>query len=115
VDVIAPYQEVAAHIRDLIAAGDLAAGSTLPSQRELAVTLSVARGTVESAYALLLREGVIRKQWRGFVVVDPDRLRVAREKALVAEIRADLQRKLQMGYRADEVRAANALALLEFQ
>lgn len=44
-------------IRERIAAGDLPAGATLPSQRELARVLSVSRTTVGTAYDELTAEG----------------------------------------------------------
>lgn len=53
----------------LMDAGLLPAGSRLPSQRELAATLGTARGTVVTAYDLLLQQGyVTARQGSGFWV-----------------------------------------------
>ena len=44
--------------------GDLQAGDPLPSSRELAMTLSVSRGTIIEAYDQLLAEGVLEARAR---------------------------------------------------
>ncbi|MFF3838575.1 PLP-dependent aminotransferase family protein [Streptomyces sp. NPDC001930] len=44
-------------LRELAARGDVAGGSVLPSQRELALVLGVSRSTVTAAYGLLESEG----------------------------------------------------------
>jgi DNA-binding GntR family transcriptional regulator len=48
----------------LIDAGALAAGSLLPSERELANTLSVARNVVRGAYEQLMEAGKLRSEGR---------------------------------------------------
>lgn len=53
------YLQIASRLRDAAASGTLPAGSRLPSSRNLATQLSVARGTVDAAYALLAGEGAI--------------------------------------------------------
>jgi GntR family transcriptional regulator / MocR family aminotransferase len=55
------YQQIVARLRAAIAGGRLAPGSRLPASRVLATQLGVARGTVETAYALLAS----RASWRG--------------------------------------------------
>lgn len=58
--VVGPiYQQIVARLRAAIAAGTLLPGTRLPATRVLATQLGVARGTVETAYALLAGEGVI--------------------------------------------------------
>jgi GntR family transcriptional regulator/MocR family aminotransferase len=63
------YQQIVARLRDAVAGGALAPGMRLPASRVLATQLGVARGTVESAYALLAGEGVIESQGAGGTIV----------------------------------------------
>jgi GntR family transcriptional repressor for pyruvate dehydrogenase complex len=49
-----------AHLRALIAGGRLEPGNRVPSERELAATVGVARPTVRAALRLLARSGVVR-------------------------------------------------------
>lgn len=53
------YRVLYQRIREAILTGQRGAGSRLPSTRALASTLSVARGTVEAAYELLVAEGYV--------------------------------------------------------
>src|SRR6202021_720420 len=53
------YRTVAEDIKAAIAAGGDAAGTRLPSERELAERYSVSRGTVRQAFAALRADGVI--------------------------------------------------------
>jgi len=65
--------EVAAHLERLIASGTLTAGERLPSERELATTLSVSRATVREALTELeSKRLVIRQQGRGSTVAARD-------------------------------------------
>ncbi|MGE0746431.1 MAG: PLP-dependent aminotransferase family protein [Rhodospirillales bacterium] len=78
------YRQIYERIRDAILDGDLAPGARLPSTRSLASQLSVARGTVDTAYAMLAGDGyVVGRGPAGTVVaptLDPgslDRVRAA--------------------------------------
>lgn len=51
-------------LREAVQAGDLKAGDPLPSSRELAQSLKIARGTVIQAYDQLLAEGVFEAKAR---------------------------------------------------
>lgn len=51
-------------LREAVQSGDLQPGDPLPSSRELALTLGVARGTIIEAYDQLLAEGVFDSQAR---------------------------------------------------
>jgi len=51
-------------LREAVQSGDLQPGDPLPSSRELAQTLGVARGTIIEAYDQLLAEGVFDSQAR---------------------------------------------------
>jgi GntR family transcriptional regulator / MocR family aminotransferase len=63
------YHQIVARLRAAIAGGRLAPGSRLPASRVLATQLGVARGTVETAYALLAGEGTIVARGAGGTVV----------------------------------------------
>lgn len=63
------YRQLYAHIRDLILEGAMPAGMRLPSSRELAAQLGVARNTVIAAYELLTDEQFVEPApGRGTVV-----------------------------------------------
>jgi GntR family transcriptional regulator len=53
------YRKVAEDIKAAIAAGEVAAGSRLPSESELAERYSVSRGTIRQAFAALRADGII--------------------------------------------------------
>lgn len=60
-DGIVPiYQQIRNRIVEAIAAGELSAGSGLPTARQLAVDLGINFHTVNKAYDLLRREGLLR-------------------------------------------------------
>ncbi|MFF2845868.1 GntR family transcriptional regulator [Streptomyces sp. NPDC058001] len=54
------YQQIRDRIVEAVATGDLAAGAALPSTRHLAADLAINFHTVNKAYDLLRREGLIR-------------------------------------------------------
>jgi GntR family transcriptional regulator/MocR family aminotransferase len=61
--------QLSAQLRQLVQAGDLAAGESLPSTRELANDLRVSRNTVVAAYEMLVGEGYLEANLRiGFHV-----------------------------------------------
>src|SRR5215510_16116828 len=53
------YRQIHGRIAGAVLDGRLAPGARLPSARSLAAQLSIARGTVETAYQLLAGEGYI--------------------------------------------------------
>ncbi|HEX7295914.1 MAG TPA: winged helix-turn-helix domain-containing protein [Pyrinomonadaceae bacterium] len=57
-------RQIREQLNDLIDAGSLAAGTLLPSERELAETLKVARNVVRGAYEQLLDAGKLRSEGR---------------------------------------------------
>jgi DNA-binding GntR family transcriptional regulator len=57
-------RQIREQLNALIDAGDIAAGTFLPSERELANTLKVARNVVRGAYEQLIDAGKIRSEGR---------------------------------------------------
>lgn len=57
-------RQIREQLNALIDAGDLAAGTFLPSERDLANTLKVARNVVRGAYEQLIDSGKIRSEGR---------------------------------------------------
>ncbi|MDR6413535.1 GntR family transcriptional regulator [Pseudarthrobacter sulfonivorans] len=67
-----PYEQIRSQISSLIATGDLAVGSRLPTVRSLAADLGIAAGTVNRAYKELEAAGLIESRRRnGTVVAQP--------------------------------------------
>ncbi len=56
---LAPFQQIMDQFRSLIERGDLRAGDSLPTVRQLAGDLGVAPNTVARAYAELQEEGLV--------------------------------------------------------
>jgi len=57
-------RQIREQLNDLIDAGELAAGTLLPSERELANTLKVARNVVRGAYEQLMDAGKLSSEGR---------------------------------------------------
>lgn len=57
-------RQIREQLNDLIDAGELAVGSLLPSERELANSLKVARNVVRGAYEQLMDAGKLRSEGR---------------------------------------------------
>ena len=57
-------RQIREQLNDLIEAGSLAAGTFLPSERELANSLKVARNVVRGAYEQLMDAGKLRSEGR---------------------------------------------------
>ncbi|MER6986794.1 GntR family transcriptional regulator [Micrococcus luteus] len=68
---VPPFEQIRALIADLVAAGELPAGTRLPSVRALAGDLGIAPNTVVRAYRELEAAGVVRTaRGKGTVVAD---------------------------------------------
>ena len=68
---VPPFEQIRARIADLVAAGELPAGTRLPSVRALAGDLGIAPNTVVRAYRELEAAGVVRTaRGKGTVVAD---------------------------------------------
>jgi len=75
--------QLTAQIKELIRAGQLAAGDRLPSTRDLAADLSVSRNTVVYTYDRLVSEGYLHSRQRSSIFVAetaPELQRAARER-----------------------------------
>lgn len=57
-------RQIREQLNDLIEAGELAVGSLLPSERELANNLKVARNVVRGAYEQLMDAGKLKSEGR---------------------------------------------------
>ncbi|MGG3306489.1 FadR/GntR family transcriptional regulator [Paenibacillus lautus] len=53
------YEDVIEQIKNLILEGNLAPGDVLPTERELAQSFGISRGTLREAFRILEREGLI--------------------------------------------------------
>ncbi len=66
------YEQIRQQVARMAVAGTLAAGQRLPTIRQLAADLSLAKGTVAKAYELLEADQVIETRGRrGSFVVEP--------------------------------------------
>ena len=95
----AVYEQIARQVRRLVASGQLAAGTKLPSVRQLARDLGVNLNTIARAYRLLDSEGFLLIRERAGVEVAPPAARIARptRAVLVQELREVLARMRQAG------------------
>lgn len=58
------YEQVREQIRRMVAAGTLPPGGRLPTIRQLAADLGLAKGTIERAYELLENDAVVERRGR---------------------------------------------------
>jgi DNA-binding transcriptional regulator YhcF (GntR family) len=58
------YEQIRGQLLTMISAGTLAPGTQLPTIRQLASDLGLAKGTVSKAYEALLRDGAIESRGR---------------------------------------------------
>ena len=65
------YRQIYGRVVGAVLDGRLAPGARLPSARSLAAQLSIARGTVETAYQLLAGEGYIVARGAAGTLIDP--------------------------------------------
>ncbi|MFE4372609.1 GntR family transcriptional regulator [Streptomyces sp. NPDC056835] len=85
------YQQIRDRVVEAIADGVLAPGASLPSTRQLAVDLAINFHTVNKAYDLLRREGIIRVNRKSGAVVHPD----VRKATAELRVGADWERRLR--------------------
>jgi GntR family transcriptional regulator len=108
------YAQIATRLRLAIAAGELAAGASLPSVRQLAARLRINPATVVQAYRDLETEGFVEmRQGTGTYVRDVESQRRAGERAeqAVALVRRMMGEAGRMGLSIEELVAAIAREL----
>lgn len=68
---VPPFEQLRAQLVDAIRSGELAPGTGLPTVRQLAADLGLAKNTVARAYQALEADGLVRGEGRnGTVVLD---------------------------------------------
>lgn len=95
-----PYEQVRAQITTMVATGVLAAGTRLPTIRQLARDLGVATATVARAYRELERDGIIQSRGRHgtFILDAPTRATTSeRERRLAAAAQQFAVQARQLG------------------
>ena len=99
------YEQVADQVRRLVASGDLAPGTPLPSVRQLAGDLGVNLNTIARAYRLLEGEGflVIRDRAGVTVAAPAKEIEHSARARLLDEMRAILARMRQAGMTTEEL------------
>ncbi len=106
---LAPFQQIMDQFRNLIERGELRAGDTLPTVRQLAGDLGVAPNTVARAYAELQEEGLLTSNGRRGTRVAPDVRtsdRPTRARKLHEAIARFAETLGQRGYSETEITAA---------
>jgi methanogenic corrinoid protein MtbC1 len=93
------HYQLATILRTAIAHGRLRAGRQLPAEKELAVQLGLARGTVRQAIDRLVREGLLlrRHGWGTFVAAGGQEHHEDADGAAAAELQAEYLRALLTG------------------
>src|SRR6185437_5449666 len=102
---LAPFQQIMDQFRSLIERGELRAGDTLPTVRQLAGDLGVAPNTVARAYAELQESGwLVSDGRRGTHVADdaPKRDRNERARALRDTVTKFVETLRQRGFTQQE-------------
>lgn len=78
---LAIYQQIAAQIRQAVAAEQIEVGEAMPSVRQLAKDLVINPNTVAKAYSELVRDGVLEsQQGRGYFVARRKNIFTRRER-----------------------------------
>lgn len=105
------YLQVKTYIMDKIKAGELKPGSKLPTERDLAAELGIARNTVSAAYKELLLEGVLEaRQGRGTFVKgevssESDAVSGSKRERLLRIIDEAMARSAEIGFTVDQFAA----------
>lgn len=107
------YRQIAEQVRRLVAGGQLVAGETMPSVRDMAGTHAINPMTVSKAYSLLETEGVLQRL-RGVgmaIAMQERRIRPLAERLALIEPALDA---LARQSRELELPSARVLAQLKF-
>ena len=98
------YVQLMETITAAIASGTLAAGSRLPSGREMAAQAGVNPNTMQRALAELERDGLLYSQRTAgrFVTDQSDRITQKRKELAMQQIRIFLSSMKEMGYTSEQ-------------
>lgn len=98
------YVQLMETITAAIASGTLAAGSRLPSVREMAAQAGVNPNTMQRALAELKRDGLLYSQRTAgrFVTDQSDRITQKRKELAMQQIRIFLSSMKEMGYTSEQ-------------
>ena len=98
------YVQLMETITAAIASGPLAAGSRLPSVREMAAQAGVNPNTMQRALAELERDGLLYSQRTAgrFVTDQSDRITQKRKELAMQQIRIFLSSMKEMGYTSEQ-------------
>lgn len=99
------YQQIVDEIKAIIAAGELAEGSSLPPVRQVAADLGVNLNTVAFAYRRLQKEGLIRVRHGSGAVVIARTISQGNEERLQAKLMPVLTDMVLSGLTKAEVMA----------
>ena len=101
------YEQVYNGILRLAALGVLQPGGQLPSVRSVAADAGVNPNTVQKAYAMLERDGVIVSvPGRGSFLAEKQTLADTRKRAALENVRKAAEEAMATGVTAEELRAA---------
>lgn len=109
------YRQIIKQITSLIHEGKLKPGDKLPTERELASYLKIARGTVKKAYDLLAKDGIIETtQGRGtFVSSRQDIIPTGRKERALKLVDNLLDELRGMNFSYQEIRTFLELKIIE--
>ncbi len=110
------YEQLREQIVRMVVAGTLSPGHRLPTIRQLAADLGLAKGTIAKAYELLESESVIATRGRkgSFVLASPEQTAAERIEGLAQPIGALVVTAKQLGSSIEEVRASLDAAWKQF-
>jgi DNA-binding transcriptional regulator YhcF (GntR family) len=103
------YEQVREQIRRMVAAGTLTPGTRLPTIRQLAADLGLAKGTIERAYELLEGDAVIERHGRSGTYVADVAPSTKHEQTVGLELAAEALVIVARQLGADEDAAVRAL------
>lgn len=109
------YRQIAGQIREAVENGTLKPGQRLPTERELCVSLNLARGTVNKAYEELKRDNVIEViQGSGSFVRKKSKITEADRKQLADGLIEEFLARLEaLNFTPGEIQALVELAISE--
>ncbi|HLI43783.1 MAG TPA: GntR family transcriptional regulator [Acidimicrobiales bacterium] len=108
-DPMPAYEQIRLQITAMVAAGTLRAGARLPTIRQLASDLGLAKGTVSRAYEMLEREQVVETRGRMGTVVSPRSL----DRTAAKELVGDAAERMAVAARQVGMSREEALAALD--